>query len=71
MNQLQQPAINNAYHNSEVETALNDAKPKIEAIVPKVRKKRSALDELQASADNQIRISIKTLKLQLKKEMKH
>ena len=47
-------AINNAYHNSEVETALNDAKPKIEAIVPKVRKKRSALDELQASADNQI-----------------
>lgn len=47
-------AINNAYHNSEVETALNDAKPKVEAIVPKVRKKRSALDELQATADNQI-----------------
>ncbi|MCC3754475.1 SasC/FmtB family protein [Staphylococcus capitis] len=43
--------INTAVHNSEVDTALNESRPKIEAITPQVSKKRSALDEIEAKVN--------------------
>lgn len=46
--------INTAYHNSEVDVALANGKQKIEEVLPQVGKKRSAIDELQNLANNQI-----------------
>ncbi|MCM3497772.1 SasC/FmtB family protein [Staphylococcus capitis] len=45
--------INNASHNSEVDGILNNSRPKIEAITPQARKKRSAIDEIGAKVNAQ------------------
>ena len=45
--------INNASHNSEVDGILNNSEPKIEAITPQARKKRSAIDEIGAKVNAQ------------------
>lgn len=47
-------AINNANHNNEVDSAFNEAKPKIEAIVPQAEKKPAAYRSVQISANEQI-----------------
>lgn len=45
--------IANVVHNNEVDQALDKARPKIEAIVPQVNKKRDALNAIQEAFNSQ------------------
>ena len=59
--------IANVDHNNEVDQALDKARPKIEAIVPQVSKKRDALNAIQEAFNSQTQEIQENQKLRMKK----
>ena len=63
--------IANVVHNNEVDQALDKARPKIEAIVPQVSKKRDALNAIKKHLIHKLKKYKENQKLRMKKRLKH